>query len=387
MTERRLYYDDAYLREFEARIVDLADDGRRVYLDRTSFYPTSGGQPSDRGTLNGAPVVDVVDEVERIAHLLGEPVAAGAVQGQIDWLRRFDHMQQHTGQHLLSAVLHELFDVPTLSFHLGSEVSTIDVAAPALTAEQLRAAELRANEAVFECRSVEVSYEEAATADGLRKASDRSGTLRIVTIAGLDRSACGGTHVRSTGEIGAILLRKLDKVRGNVRIEFVCGLRAVRQARADYEALTRTAQVFSSTLEEVPALARAAQTKLADSDKGRKKLASELALLRGKALYDQTEVQADGFRRAHLRVETISDEIRSQARGFTEAPRALLVVTSAHPVSILVAVSADSSVHAGNVVAEVAKNLGGRGGGNARMAQASLPSADAMHEAIATLGL
>src|SRR5207244_1911109 len=183
--------------------------------------------------LGGVAVREVIDEDDRIAHLLESPLQAGEVEGRIDWNRRWDHMQQHTGQHLLSAVLIELFQIPTVSFHMGAAVSTIEVTAAALDPKKLEQAEERCAEICAEARPVLISFEDSTAELGLRKASARSGTLRIVTIDSLDRSACGGTHVRNTAEVDPILLRKLEKIRGNVRIEFVCGLRAVRQARSD----------------------------------------------------------------------------------------------------------------------------------------------------------
>ena len=201
MTER-LYYTDAYLTTFPADVVDRAEDGTVVYLDRTAFYPTSGGQPHDTGRLGSSRVVDVVDEGDRIAHRLDGPVQPGPVEGAVDWARRFDHMQQHTGQHVLSAVLADLTGQATISVHFGREISTLDLDTPDLPPAQVVEAELRANRIVTENRPVEVSFEDAASAEGLRKASDREGTLRIVTIRDLDRSACGGTHVRASGEIG-----------------------------------------------------------------------------------------------------------------------------------------------------------------------------------------
>jgi len=215
---QRLYYHDAYLRHFRARIVEAADDGRRIYLDQTAFYPTSGGQPSDTGTLGGAAVLDVIDEEDRIAHVvdasISTPLAAAEIEAEIDWPRRFDHMQQHTGQHLLSAVLEDLFQIPTLSFHLGAETSTIDLGAPALDSHQMERAEIRCAEIVAEARPVIVTFDDASADLALRKASERTGTLRIVSISGIDRSACGGTHVRTSAEIGPVFLRKTEKVRG-----------------------------------------------------------------------------------------------------------------------------------------------------------------------------
>src|SRR5512140_2407024 len=262
MTER-LYYTDAYLRSFDARIVDRASDGRTVYLDRTAFYPTSGGQPFDTGTLAGIAVTDVVDEGDRIAHVLASPASTiETVHGQIDWARRFDHMQQHTGQHLLSAVFVRELHAPTVSFHLGEETSTIDLATPAIAHHSLERVERISNEIIGEDRPVTISYAsrdeaEAMLASGeLRKLPDREGTIRVIDIADLDRNACGGTHVRATGQIGGLLIRRLEKVSRGLRIEFVCGLRAVRAARLDAAVLTETAGLLSTGAPELPGLIR-----------------------------------------------------------------------------------------------------------------------------------
>ena len=297
MTDR-LYYHDSYLTEFRARVVDASPDRQRVYLDRTAFYPTSGGQPFDTGELGGVKVLEVADEGDRIVHVLGGALAEGAeVAGRIDRDRRFDHMQQHTGQHLLSAVLIELFDAPTVSFHLGADACTIDVAR-GLTPEQLREAERRANQIVFENRPVTVSFQDSAEDLALRKPTEREGTVRIISIDNLDRSACGGTHVRATGEIGPILIRKLDRIRGNLRIEFLCGGRAVARARADFEALSEIARVFSSPLDDAPGLVAAQREKLQESERVRQKLATELAQASGRALYAEAVAGPDGMRRA-----------------------------------------------------------------------------------------
>jgi alanyl-tRNA synthetase len=189
MTDR-LYYTDAYLTHFSATVVDRSDDGQRIYLDRTAFYPASGGQPSDRGSLGGVAVLDVVDEGERIAHQLSAPLTTPAVTGDVDWARRFDHMQQHTGQHLLSAVFADLLGYETTSVHFGPDYATLDLGVEAVTAADIGRVESRANEIVWENRVVEVSFEGADEAAGLRKPSAREGPLRIVTIRDLDRSAC-----------------------------------------------------------------------------------------------------------------------------------------------------------------------------------------------------
>ena len=271
MTDR-LYYSDSYLCDFRASVVDRSPDGSLVYLDRTAFYPTSGGQPHDLGSIAGVPVTNVIDEEDRIAHQVAAPVDAGPADCAIDWTRRFDHMQQHTGQHLLSAVFQEPFGLKTVSFHLGADSATIDLEGGAVDAKTVREVERRANQIVWENRPVAVTYELSSEVLDLRKPSERQGTLRIVAIQNLDRSACGGTHVRSTGEIGAILIRKLDKVRQTTRVEFLCGGRAVRRARADYEALYQTAQLYRAQMDEVPALVAAQLESANAAEKARRKL-------------------------------------------------------------------------------------------------------------------
>ena len=386
LTVRR-YYSVSYLRDFHASVIETGNGGCRVYLDRTAFYPASGGQPHDTGAIGDAVVIEVADEGERIAHITSAPVATGDVACAIDWPRRFDHMQQHSGQHLLSAVLVELYGAPTVGFHLGAESSAIDIGA-SLADTELAAAELRANEIVFENRAMSVSFEDASAAAGLRKASEREGTLRIVNIEGLDRSACGGTHVRATGEIGPVLIRKLERVHGNLRIEFLCGLRAVRRAHADYDALARIGRTFSCALDEAPALAAAQVQSLETVEKARRKAAVELAQMRGRELYASTAPDAAGLRAVVERVAAgvSEEEVRSRAQGFTAQTRACFIALFAGPrPAALMAVSADAGVHAGNVLKEAVAKLGGRGGGSAQIAQGSVPSLEAGEELVSAL--
>jgi alanyl-tRNA synthetase len=402
MTER-LYYTDSYLRDFGARVTGLSEGGRTVYLDRTAFYPTSGGQPFDTGSIAGATVLDVVDEEAGIAHRLAEPVAEGEVECNINWNRRFDHMQQHTGQHLLSAVFEEMFALHTVSFHLGGESATIDLRGDlhgdlkddleggAMEPRTVLAAERRANEIVFENRPVTVHFEDRAAAQGLRKASEREGTLRIIAIDGLDRSACGGTHVRSTGEIGVILLRKLEKIRQSVRVEFVCGGRAARRARADYEGFNKVAQLFSAALDDTPAMVAAQLETARATEKARRKLELDLAAYQGKEMYQATEPGADGVRRVWQRVTPGNrggslEELRAVAQNFTAQPKAIFTATLSDPPSVLLAASADAGIDAGKLLKTALAEAGGRGGGNARMAQGSVPEAGMLERVLGKLG-
>ncbi len=392
MTDR-LYYTDSYLREFRARVTDRADGGRRIYLDRTAFYPTSGGQPYDTGAVAGVPVVEVADDGDRVAHLLASPLPedAGEVDCRIDWERRFDHMQQHSGQHLLSAVLVEAFGIPTVSFHLGQESSTIDLETAALEPVRVLEAERRVNQAVFENRPLGISFEDAAQTRDLRKPSEREGTLRIVTIEGLDRSACGGTHVARTGEIGPVLLRKLEKIRNTVRVEFVCGQRAVSRARADFDALSRVSQMVSGSLDEVPAIVAAQLEVARNAEKARRKLEADLAQYQGRELYDATPPDENGIRRALKRLSAGNlEDLRALAQSFTAQPKAVFIAAldpnrDGDPAAVLFAVSADSGLDAGKLLKAALVEAGGRGGGNPRMAQGSLPSREALEQVLSRI--
>jgi len=255
MTER-LYYNDSFVREFDAQVLSCEQEGERwrVILDRTAFYPTSGGQPHDLGVIGDARVLEVADAEEKVVHYTSAPVKLGPAHGEIDWARRIDHMQQHTGQHLLSAAFIELFNFQTVSFHLGREVSTIDLAAPSIVPRHVEEAERRTNAIIFDDRVVAVRYgtaQELAEA-GIRKQVDREGILRAVEVEGFDRQPCGGTHLARTGQAGMLLTRKLERRRDSWRIEFVCGFRALATARVDYATLSQAASLLSCGLPAVP---------------------------------------------------------------------------------------------------------------------------------------
>lgn len=288
MTER-LYYHDAFLREFDARVLSVNQEGDRwrVTLDRTAFYPTSGGQPHDTGTLGDVNVVEVLDsDNHEVIHFTDRAVAAGPIHGIIDWGRRFYHIQQHTGQHLLSAAFLELFQFPTVSFHLGRDTSTIDLAAPIIERRHLDAAERRTNEIIFEDRPVRVLFGTAQelAAAGIRKQVDREGILRAIEVEGFDRQPCGGTHVSRTGQVGLILLRKLEKVKGNWRVEFICGARSGLAAHNDYVALGGAARLLSCAAAEVPAMVARALEERQEAHRTRQRLTEELAEVQAQML-------------------------------------------------------------------------------------------------------
>lgn len=386
MSTDRLYYRDCYLSAFDARVIDSSDGGRRVYLDRTAFYPTSGGQPNDLGTLGEQPVLDVIDEEDRIAHVLAAPLRAGIVRGEVDWASRYDHMQQHTGQHLLSAVLVELFGYQTLSFHLGAETSTIELDSKELTDSQIDEAEERTNQLVREARPVEIRFEDAEAVQALRKPSARAGILRIIEIQDLDRSACGGTHVRSTAELAPIQIRRSEKLRGHVRIEFVCGRRAVRRAKQDFRLLAELSRHAAVSFERLPEHVTGLRQRLHEAEKERQKTATELARREGEALHDATQPGAGGLRRLLLRVPAIDEAARGKAQAFAGRGRAVALVLADDPAGVLIATSPDSAIHAGAVLKQALSIAGGRGGGSATLAQAGMPAAAVEKSLLATLG-
>ena len=386
MTDR-LYYADAYCARFGARVTSRAEDGRRVYLDRSAFYPTSGGQRHDLGTLGGVAVTDVVDEDDRVAHVLAAPLDADEVEGVVDWPRRWDHMQQHTGQHLLSAIGADRFGWETVSVHFGAESSTIDFGVESIAPETLQELERLANAGVTENRPVTVTFEEAEMATGLRKPSDRGGVLRIVSIEGIDRSACGGTHVRATGEIGAIVLRRVEKVRKATRVEFLCGMRAIARVRGEYDVLARLANGLSCSIDELPTLVPAQAEQLRALENDRRRLEGEVNAARARDVHAALPPGDDGVRRLlERRAGGKVDDARALALAFAALPKGVVAVAVAAPPAILVAASDDSGVDAGRLLKEALGAVGGRGGGSARLAQGTVPDAAALETVIAALG-
>lgn len=386
----RLYYDDALLARFSATVTHVAAEGRVVYLDRTAFYPTSGGQPHDLGTLADVAITDVVDEAERIAHHLAEPLGlpAGAmVVGQVDMRRRVDHMQQHTAQHLLSALLTDEFGWPTVSVHFGDEYSTVDVSGvDGITLDMLEGIEHRCNVLALANHAVTVSYEDAAEATGLRKASDRDGTLRIVTIEGLDRSACGGTHVSRTGEVGAILLRRAERTRGNTRIEFVAGHRAVQRARADAELLARSARPLSAAPTDLPLLVEQQLARVKELEGERKRLLAEVAAFEAEALWRAADADVNAIRRISKLVTGSVKDAEPLVQQLLAIGACVVLVTNEATGGVLLASSAETGIDAGQTLRTALQAAGGRGGGSPRIAQGALSDPSALPVLRQTLG-
>jgi alanyl-tRNA synthetase len=283
-------------------------------------------------------------------------------------------------------VVAERFGCATVGVHFGRDGSSVDLAAPAFTHDQVVAAEARANEAVTENRAVRVTFEDAESAAGLRKPSGRQGTLRIVTIEGLDRSACGGTHVRATGEIGPIAIRKVERVKQLVRLEFLCGGRAVRHARADADLLARLAAHHSAAAEELPALLEAERAELRAAAATRRELEDAVAGYRARELYAAAAPDARGRRVAVVREAHVPVErLRAVGQAFTGLPDAVFIGIASEPPAVLLAAADGTAMDAGALLRATLERHGGRGGGNARLAQGTVKQMAVLEAVLADL--
>jgi alanyl-tRNA synthetase len=396
----RLYYADPFLRSFTAHVVEIHElsrtEGQSVWqiaLDRTAFYPTSGGQPHDIGLLtatsrSGAileiPVIGVEeDEQGEVWHNTPKPLLAGTeIACEIDWTRRFDHMQQHSGQHLLSAVFLRELHAPTVSFHLGETSSTIDLKTDSLAAHSIERVERLANELITENRAITirtVSREEAESllASGkLRKLPDREGLVRLIEIADCDLNACGGTHVRSTGQIGGLLIRAVERVRQGVRVEFVCGLRAVSAARQDFSTLAQCARLLSTPRASVPVAVERLLGEVKTSSKLNQALYEDLANYHTARLLVE-ELMRDGLRVVRRifpdRDADYTKLLASRLTGAAPHTVTLLASTRQEPAFVVLAHSGDLEFNAGELLKESLAQFGLRGGGSATLAQGQVP--------------
>jgi len=410
---KRLYYDQPELVEFDAvveEVTDVSGDGsgaaarQGIILRETAFYPTSGGQVHDTGwitlgneRLRVAEVADTEDG--RVIHYLAAlrsagtaeggrpsvaevppkpPIAGATVHGSIDPERRRDHMQQHTGQHVLSAAFLALYQFPTVSFHMGEDYCSIDLATESLSAAQVVGAEKRANEIVFENRPVRIRYvgREEAEKLGLRKLPPEGREdLRLIEIADFDLSACGGTHVGSAGQIGSILLRKTEKTRQGIRVEFVCGGRAVRVARRDYSTLTEAAVLYSAQMSDVPEMIRKGFDELKAMRRQREDALEQLA----EAMAEVAIGSSAAASGRQIILRTFSDRDINFAKLFAQKvtqagrPAVALVGSTVNPPGLVFAQSPGGAGDMGALLKQVLSSVGGRGGGSRDFAQGGVP--------------
>lgn len=381
---KRLYWEDPYCQQFAAIVVEECEhEGRpAVVLDRTAFYPTGGGQPHDQGTLNGIPVVEVTEREAdgAILHVLERPLEAREVVGRIDWERRFDHMQQHTGQHILSQAFLRITGAQTVSFHIGQEVVTIDVDRVDLSPASIEAVEQLANRVVLENREVRTGFAEEGDWRelGLRRVPSLHGRLRIVEIADFDRSACGGTHVRRTGEVGPIKILKLERRGTETRVSFVCGWRALRDYQRKHRWLQEAARSLSVGEEALMGALQALQAELKETRKAMMALQELYLALAAEALEKDARPAPFGQILSHVWPQLPPGLLPRLARRLSEGrPRLVALAAGGKEGLLVVACGPGVPADAREVLARILGALGRTGGGGRPdYAQASLPSID-----------
>lgn len=381
MPTDRLYYRDSYLREFTARVVSArpADGHTEVVLDRTAFYPEGGGQPADLGTLGGAPVVAVEEREVVVVHRVRGGLPQGEVVGRVDWERRFDHMQQHSGQHLLSQAFERALGVRTVSFHMGPEGSAIDLDVTSLSQDQMESVETLANQVVLENRPILVQLVEPSDLGRfeLRKGTDRTEQVRIVEIQDFDAIPCGGTHCRSTGEIGPIKAIKEERRSGNARVEFLCGWRALRDYQAKNLAVVGLAAALGVRDRDVRGAVERLQQESAEARHQIGLLRNQLLDYRAEELSHRAEPVGRGSVIAALLDGGTPDELKHLANRLTEVPgRVVLLAAVGEQAHLVFARSEDLPFDAGVLLRQASGPFGGRGGGRPTLAQGGVPEPD-----------
>ena len=370
----RLYYTDPYLAVFDASVVGWQTwrEHPALVLDRTAFYPTSGGQPHDTGEIAGVRVIEVAEDDDgRVVHVVERPFEAGGpVQCRIDWDRRFDHMQQHTGQHVLSAAFERVLGARTESFHLGAETCTIDVSA-AVTPEAAGAAAREANRVVWSDAAVHVRFVDEAEAATLplRKPPARGGLLRVIEIENVDLSACGGTHVGRTGEVGMIGVISVERYKGGTRIEFVCGRRALDRYELVRDTLASVARHLGCAATDLPAAVERLQNEAKHQRQTFRLLQQQLAEYQGERLRASAVPRGDLLVVTHHVSDADAQALKTLATVIASESRYVAILVSGDPLSVAIARAPDAGVDAGMMIRSLTARFGGRGGGRPELAQ------------------
>ena len=390
----RLYYSDSHLIEFEARVIDLTDrvsGWTAVVLDRTAFYPTGGGQPSDTGTLNGSRVVECIDDGERgVLHVVqgAAPARGATVQGRVDWPRRLDHLQQHTGQHILSQAFVALFNAPTKSFRVMEASCEIDIELNNPTTEIIERAVELANNVIWEDRSItirKVTSEEAAELP-LRKEPAREGELRLIEIEGFDLTACGGTHAYRTGEVGMIAVRSWERAKGLTRIEFVAGTRALADYRKSNKSARAIAALFSTGRDDAPQLAAQMIEENKELHRRVRTLEEGAAEVEAAKLLSSAQTNADGTRVvAHVFEARDAEFLKKLAHALIANPQTVVLLGSRDKdtARLVFARSEDALEDMSALMRDACTMLDGRGGGKPDLAQGGGKNVQQLQVAIA----
>ena len=379
MTER-LYYDDAYLLAFEARVLEVRPNGENydVLLDRSAFYPTSGGQPFDTGLLGDAQVLDVNVEDGLVWHTVSAPLTVGeTVHGEIDWPRRFDHMQQHAGDHMIAGALHRMMGGVTIGLHISSDVSTIDVAMPEgvmrISDEDIRRIEQDVNEHIQRDVPIRCWFPGADELESLplRKKPTVSEHVRIVAIGDDEMVACGGTHPSTAGQIGLVKILSVTPARGKMRVAFVAGQRALADYRRCHEAAHQAAELLSARVDGLTAGVQTLQEKLRAAEFELLRLRREQLLSQADAFAAQAEPLPDGSRLIARFVDADAGLARDLVSGLIQQPGLIVLMGARNngSVSYIFGRSADVAADMGALLRDAARPLGGKGGGRPDFAQ------------------
>ena len=390
---KRLYYQDSYLKEFKTKVLKKIkiDNQPAVVLDETAFYPTSGGQPYDLGVIQDVPVIEVIEEGDEIIHILKEEPKEeinSEVVGKIDWRRRFDHMQQHLGQHILSGALMKLWSAETVSFHLGEEVCTLDIAKEKLTEGEVKKTEESANEIIFNNRPVKCYFlevEEELNRLNLRKIPDRKGKIRIIEVEDFDISACGGTHCRATGEVGLIKITKWEKRGEKIRLEFICGWRAWGDYFWKNELIKNISNKLTIRDSE---LGEAIDRMLGEQKEIRKGLKEFKEKLQGyevRNLINESSLKDDGIKIISKIFENKNfQEARELVQKIINLDESVVVLFGVkdEEAKILFACSKALKYDMNGLIREAGKFIEGRGGGAPNFAQAGGKKAEGIEDSL-----
>jgi alanyl-tRNA synthetase len=377
---QRLYYDDSYTTEFTARVIErtTSDEHPAVVLDRTLFYPTGGGQPHDTGVIGGIEVLDVFtrDDDHAVVHVLSENAQGEILTCKVNWPRRFDHMQQHTGQHLLTQCFVETADAKTVGFHLSSNRITIDLDVAGLSAQTVDTAEDLANRIVQENRAVTARIMEPDEAANLGARIRRipghlaTGGLRVVEIADFDLTACGGTHVARTGEIGLIKILRVENYKGGSRVEFACGGRALADYRHKHNAVSELAAGFSVGSYEIAEAVSRMKDDLKAAQSSLKRASVSLIELEVPVLLASASEQAGLRMICRVFEDRDPGDVRAIAIKLVQQPGVItLLGVAGEKAQIFAARSADLTYDMNTVLQSGLAVLGARGGGRPDFAQ------------------
>jgi alanyl-tRNA synthetase len=378
---KRLYYASSYLKEFSGIVLECRQIEKMpaVILDQTAFYPESGGQPHDTGTLNDAHVLKAYeDHAGAIIHILDREIPPGAVAGRIDWARRFDHMQQHTGQHILSQTFIAVAQAQTLSFHMGAEMSTIDIDLAQPSPAKMEEAQMLATEVVFQNRAVHVLAIDRDSLNSIGKESRRDGEIRIIDVDGFDRSPCGGTHVRNTGEIGIIFVSNFERYKGGTRVEFAAGGRALKLLMKDHGLLSQLARIQSAIPEKLVEIAEKFSRERTAMSRENELLQEKLLEIEAKELLQSASRTERGCEICRTFSGRRLENVKLLAQKLTGNPGVVAILGITDTCQIVVARSKDLQGNCGDAIMKTASALGGKGGGRPELAQAGGFPADCL---------